>query len=215
MQLLKVEDKRDNLARARRKELERFAVDHNVSEVQPGMPAELIRMFLRRRGLVDIRVPHRVLGAEKPTIIPAKGKSVQRKSNDRTRAETRSERTGISLDADDDLFRQWQEGRFNTHPYAQEPIDEPAVAEQPAPRLPELTPAKKPAKPKPFVAPEHRARDAEKQRKRVAKAKGETGKGLAELHKLKRRLKEYGVPVARTDKMVDLKEKLANYLMTV
>lgn len=64
MQLNKIDDPRDRLEKARRKELERFAETHNVAEIKPGMPAMLMRKILRRRGLTDIRIPHRPLGGQ-------------------------------------------------------------------------------------------------------------------------------------------------------
>lgn len=62
MQLLKIQDPRDNLEKARLLELVRFAESHNVAEVKPTMPAQLIRLVLRNKGLFDIHIPSRPLG---------------------------------------------------------------------------------------------------------------------------------------------------------
>lgn len=63
LQLNKVFDPRDNLEKARRKELENFARANGVEEVKPGMPAPLMRKILRQRNLLDIKIPQtRFLG---------------------------------------------------------------------------------------------------------------------------------------------------------
>lgn len=62
MQLHKIDDPRDRLAKARRSELVKFARANNVTEIDPNMPAELMRGILRSKGLTRIQIPDRVLG---------------------------------------------------------------------------------------------------------------------------------------------------------
>lgn len=63
LQLNKIFDPRDSLEKARRKELEKFAKANGVEEVKPGMPAPLMRKYLRQRGLTNIGLPRtRYLG---------------------------------------------------------------------------------------------------------------------------------------------------------
>lgn len=54
MHLSKIEDPRDLLQKATRKELERYAKSLNVSQVRPGMPADLMRDILRSLGHTGI-----------------------------------------------------------------------------------------------------------------------------------------------------------------
>ena len=61
--LNKIDDPRDNLEKARRMELYRFAKEHGL-DVTEEMPAILIRYELRRRGLTNIKIPVRILGAQ-------------------------------------------------------------------------------------------------------------------------------------------------------
>jgi len=62
MQLLSITDPRDNLEKANRDELARFAREKGISEIKDEMPAILMRKILRGRGLVNIAVPNRPLG---------------------------------------------------------------------------------------------------------------------------------------------------------
>lgn len=62
MQLLSITDPRDNLEKANRDELEKFAKEKGVEEIKEGMPAILMRRILRSRGLVSVTVPNRPLG---------------------------------------------------------------------------------------------------------------------------------------------------------
>lgn len=63
MQLFQITDPRDNLAKARRKELEEFAKAHGVTEIEEGMPAELMRKILRSKQLTNIAITPQPLGA--------------------------------------------------------------------------------------------------------------------------------------------------------
>lgn len=113
MQLLSIQDPRDNLAKARRKELERFAAENGVNEIDPRMPADLMRKILRQKGLVNIQPPHRPLGA--PADAGASASPVV--SNGQKVDE---------VDADSDLMRQWQQDM------SQSPVA-PASAQKAAP----------------------------------------------------------------------------------
>lgn len=62
MILNKIDDPRDNLAKARRWELQQFAEANGVTEIKAEMPAMLIRGILRAKGLTQIPVPDRPLG---------------------------------------------------------------------------------------------------------------------------------------------------------
>ena len=61
-QLKSIDDPRDRLDKAHRIELIRFAQQNGVSEIDPEMPAILMRDILRRKGLTNIQVPNRMLG---------------------------------------------------------------------------------------------------------------------------------------------------------
>lgn len=183
MILDKVEDKRTTLDRARRKELERFATEKGIADIQPGMPAQLMRRILRDRGVTQIMIPVRQLGQTRPTVIPAPGSS-KLAVNASRKAPQREDRVEVS--ADTDLERQWQEKRFAPPP-AKKPVLSTEKAKEP------------------FSLPVR-----EKKNKRSDAGKN----GLSEFHAMKRRLKSLGISFSNKDKMVDLKEKLADHLMT-
>jgi hypothetical protein len=63
MILNKIEDRRDSLDKARRRELHDFAVANGVKEITSDTPAILARHILRQRGLTRIVTPPRPLGA--------------------------------------------------------------------------------------------------------------------------------------------------------
>lgn len=92
MQLLTIQDPRDNLEKARKNELVNFAHGHRIAGVDPAMPAILIRKILRSRGLVDITVPVRLLG-QTPGARGSSGPSTPENT--------------IEMLADDDLMQQW------------------------------------------------------------------------------------------------------------
>ncbi len=71
MILNKIEDPRDSLSRARRSELVPFARAKGLTNVTEAMPAVLIRRELRAAGFTRIAVPHRPLGAQNQTPLPA------------------------------------------------------------------------------------------------------------------------------------------------
>ncbi len=109
MILNKIEDPRDNLEKATRRELFLFAREQKVNEISDEMPAILMRDILRRRGLTRIRVPPRPLGAMNGGHASA-GPAVP-------------EANGVEADAIADLARQWaQQARA---PEAQEPAAPP------------------------------------------------------------------------------------------
>lgn len=62
MQLQKIIDPRDNLEKLRRTELYRLAKSEGLSDIEPGMPAILMRRMLRDRGIRDVPDPNRPLG---------------------------------------------------------------------------------------------------------------------------------------------------------
>ena len=116
MQLLTIEDKRDNLEKATRRELFLFAQANKVAEISDEMPAMLMRDILRRRGMTRIRIPPRHLGAmnggrHSPQIaVP--------------------EANGIEADAISDLARQWQAQQRNSAPPPPPAVREPAEIDE-------------------------------------------------------------------------------------
>lgn len=97
MQLLSIDDPRDNLEKARRMELVKFAQANGV-KVTPEMPAILIRKVLRSQRLTHIRIPNRPLGhpgegiKDEPLVAPASAAV--------------GEETAVEVDAETDLARQ-------------------------------------------------------------------------------------------------------------
>lgn len=91
-QLKSVDDPRDRLDRAHRIELIRFAQQNGVTEVDPEMPAILMRQILRRRGLTNIDIPPRLLGQTQ------RGGAVVANTQERT----------VATDAAADLAKQWE-----------------------------------------------------------------------------------------------------------
>lgn len=108
MILNRIEDSRDALAKATRHELAQFAKANNVAEIDPEMPALLMREILRRRGLTNIKIPNRQLGAPPPR--PGDGQG-----------ETMAGRSGPEVDAVDDLARQWAEQKAASGHVEREP----------------------------------------------------------------------------------------------
>ena len=64
MQLNKIQDPRDALSKARRIQLSRFAEARGIAEIQPTMPAELMRQILRGKGITTIGVVAPPLGGQ-------------------------------------------------------------------------------------------------------------------------------------------------------
>lgn len=62
-ELKRIDDPRDALGKAKRIELAAFARANGVQEINPRMPAEMMRDILRERGLTNIQIPNRRLGA--------------------------------------------------------------------------------------------------------------------------------------------------------
>lgn len=104
MQILKVQDPRDTLEKARRPELVKFAEQHRVAEIDPAMPATLMRKILRSKGLTSITIPNRQLGQISGTRIntksPVKEAQAASGSNEPPKV--------VEVDADEDLLRQWK-----------------------------------------------------------------------------------------------------------
>lgn len=95
MILDRIEDPRDALDKARRIELFRFARAHGLKDVVETMPAILMRRILRERGLTNIKIPPRPLGAMNqanplPPNIPGGVEKV------------------VEMDAEADLMRQYE-----------------------------------------------------------------------------------------------------------
>lgn len=86
--LHRIDDPRDALQKARRYELLQFAKAHSVTDIVPGMPANLMRRILRERGLTHINVPPRPLGVVGGNATPQDAPATQ-------------------VNADDDLMRQY------------------------------------------------------------------------------------------------------------
>lgn len=97
-QALPIEDPRDALEKARRKELERFMKERIPAEFAPGMPAPLMRRRLRAAGHTDIRIPRRILG--QPSAVHTDATAVHLQG---------ANGHGPAMDATDELERQWRE----------------------------------------------------------------------------------------------------------
>lgn len=97
MLLNKITDPRDNLEKARLKELIVFAHKQGVTGIQPTMPAQLVRRILRVKGLVDITIPDRPLGGIKIGDGPVQS------TPDNT----------VEVMAEDDLMKQWLRDQGN------------------------------------------------------------------------------------------------------
>jgi hypothetical protein len=94
MQILRTDDPRSPLDKARRQEHVKFANDHGLEDVTEAMPAMVIRKILREKGLVNIKVPDRQLGS-----------FVQPESV----TEQATEQNVNTVDAEADLARQFAE----------------------------------------------------------------------------------------------------------
>jgi hypothetical protein len=90
MQILRTEDPRSPLDKARRQELVRFANSNGLKDVTEAMPAVVIRKLLRDKGLVNINVPDRQLG-------------------NFVQPDSVTEQDANTVDADTDLVRQFAE----------------------------------------------------------------------------------------------------------
>lgn len=93
MQLLNITDPRDNLEKAHRLELVKFANENGLREISEHMPAILIRKKLRAAGIVNIRLPERTLGQIAPSVSFG--------------GEAITDRSVNEINADDDLERQF------------------------------------------------------------------------------------------------------------
>ena len=105
MILDRIIDPRDNLEKARGPELEHFAQANGVDEIEPGMPAQLMRRILRSKGLTNIAVPKRPLGAVSARPLPdALTEAPRGKTGDASMPEAEAV---AEVAAEDDLARQW------------------------------------------------------------------------------------------------------------
>lgn len=99
-------DPRDNLAKARRWELEQYAKANNVTEISEDMPAPLMRSILRAKGLTRIPVPPRPLGAQNQPharkMYDSKGNFIQPPATP-----FQPSGNGAEVDSTSDLMRQW------------------------------------------------------------------------------------------------------------
>lgn len=106
MFLNKIDDPRDQLEKARRYELFKFAKGHNIAEITEGMPAIIMRKILRGKGLTRISIPPRPLGGLSGSA-PATPQNVN------------------EIDAADDLMRQYaQESKPAEKPVSEMDIKE-------------------------------------------------------------------------------------------
>lgn len=112
MQLKRIDDPRDALDKANRKELENFAKAAGVVEVQPGMPAMLMRRILRSKGLNRITIPERTLG-----MLPGQ-------------QAVPDDIPGVEIDSTDDLMQQWQQQAPEPQP-APQPQQRPRYSDMP------------------------------------------------------------------------------------
>lgn len=101
--LLKTEDPRTPMQRARKFELLQFAKANNVSEINEMMPAELMRAILMQKGLTNIRVPNRPLGMVKAA------------------QDNLPSAHGNAVDATAQLMKQYQQGAYSAPAEASEP----------------------------------------------------------------------------------------------
>lgn len=124
MQILKTEDRRSNLERARRTDLVKFAKANGISEIIPDMPATLMRKILSSRGLTNIQVQPTRLGD-----LPRKNlvQKVQPKPSVRHDI---PEPCGVEVDADADLMRQWNQSRIvqNSESVDAKPVNSDSIA---------------------------------------------------------------------------------------
>lgn len=104
MQLNRIDDPRDPLSKARRSELVKYARANGIKEIDPDMPALLMRDILRRRGLTRPPIPNRPLGAQVQNGLPAIAAGAQQ--------------GGVEADALADLARQYQQQRQPPPPLA-------------------------------------------------------------------------------------------------
>jgi hypothetical protein len=103
--LRSIDDDRDALDKAKRKELECFAKANNVTEIKQGMPAILMRRILRNKRLTNIQTPPRLLGH------PEAPQHSEAFATDYTEPYV----TG-QMDADTALLDQWERGDMKPAP---------------------------------------------------------------------------------------------------
>src|SRR3990167_3382960 len=120
IQLLKITDPRDNLEKARRRELVAFAHANGLKEINDEMPAILIRRILRRHNLTQITIPKRVLGSTAGPVADAV-------------ADAAAE--GPKIDMEDDLARQYGVDPTSAAPSEQAPPPKPKPDLPPRPLI--------------------------------------------------------------------------------
>lgn len=92
LSLKSIEDPRDLLEKATRKELENYAKENGIKEIKQTMPAVVMRQLLRRRGVFDVGV-RRTLG---------------RPMNAVKQEIDYSQEASVTMSADDALMKQWE-----------------------------------------------------------------------------------------------------------
>jgi hypothetical protein len=103
-----VTDPRDNLDKARRPEIYKFAQENGVKEITPEWPASGMRLELRKRGLTNIKIPHRIFGTpDNRTMLNSNGAPMP------VSAQTQGP---VEVDAAADLMRQVASGAYEQPP---------------------------------------------------------------------------------------------------
>lgn len=103
--LKNIDDPRDNLDKAHRLELVRYANARGMDEVTEQMPAILIRKQLRAKGFTDIKIPQRTLGMMQPGTNLESNGAAEPKTKAPIVASPPPQ--GVEVDAADDLERQF------------------------------------------------------------------------------------------------------------
>ena len=104
-----ITDPRDNLMKARRIELYRFAREKGVTEIVENMPGELMRDILRSKGITNIAVPSRQLGTPEQMV------TTPTSHRDGT-TEIKQPDKIVEVSAIADLKRQWQQNQEPKQP---------------------------------------------------------------------------------------------------
>jgi hypothetical protein len=125
-ELLKADDPRSPLERARRLELLAFARANSVTEIKHDMPAPLMRKILRLKGLTNIKIPDRKLGAIPapqavgPSIITRDAQGAVREKHEPAAAEKAPQ----VVNAEDELERAYREMQQAAPEQTDEPVAE-------------------------------------------------------------------------------------------
>ena len=106
LQVKKIDDPRDDLDKARRREMLDYAKKNNIQGIKPGMPALMMRRILRGLGINSIPIPRRVLGIPEPGSAPLGHKPPTPHG---IAPAVPGKQGGPAVDAGDDLMRQWEQ----------------------------------------------------------------------------------------------------------